>query len=200
MVHTVHTTATSGARMSTARCLLMGKMFSMRHQLILRKFLENFSKLKAIKFYNKKKKKITSIYKTYKRQKLVCVGDTSVLHVCMFVCEDVYVTFKTSYKHKTQPRNIWCAPHRSAARGAFICLYSTLPTRLWIIAWNKCELFRFEPKFLFIAIQNMKTWIFLDNSAGQYVKLKVYLFILYRTRKTCTFLNKHEKDYYCGEP
>ena len=59
----------------------------------------------------------------------VCV---SVLYVCMFVCDDVYVTFKTSYKHKTRPRNNWCAPHRSAARGAFICLYSTLPTRLWI--------------------------------------------------------------------
>ena len=37
---------------------------------------------------------------------------------------------------------------------------------------------------------------FLDNSAGQYVK--VYLFILHRTRKTCTFLQTL-KDYHCGD-
>ena len=122
-VHTAHTTAIQVApECLTARCFLMGKCFSMRHQLILRKLLQNFSKLKAAKFYNQKR--ITSIYKTCKRQKLVCVG-VCVCFVCMYVCEDVYVTFKTSYKHKTRPRNNWCAPHRSAARGAFICLYST---------------------------------------------------------------------------
>ena len=95
-------------------------------------FLTKFLEIKRqSSFYNKKR--ITSIYKTYKRQKLVCVGVcVSVLYVRMFVCEDVYVTFETSYKHKTRPRNNWCAPHRSAARGAFICLNSTLPTRLWI--------------------------------------------------------------------
>ena len=122
----------------------------------------------------------------------VCV---SVLYVCMFVCEDVYVTFKTSYKHKTRPRNNWCAPHRSAARGAFICLYSTLPTRLWICV-KQMWTFQVRTKVSIYSSPKHKNMNFLRQQCRPICG--VYLFILHRTRKTCTFLQTL-KDYYCGE-
>ena len=52
------------------------------------------------------------------------------MYVCLFVRMFVW-HLKPVTNTKRGPEN-WCAPHRSAARGAFICLYSTLPTRLWI--------------------------------------------------------------------
>ena len=176
--------------MSTARCFLMGKICSMRHQLILRKLLQNFSKLKAVKFYNQKR--ITSIYKTYKRQKLVCVGRVCVCFVCMYVC--LWWCFMWHLKPVTNTKRgpeITGVLRTVVQPGELSSAYTVHCQQGFGLAWNKCELFRFEPKFLFIALQNMKTWIFLDNSAGQYVK--VYLFILHRTRKTCTFFTNIKK-------
>ena len=109
------------------------------------------------------------------------------MYVCMFVCEDVYVTFKTSYKHKTRPRNIWCAPHRSAARGAFICLYSTLPKRLWISV-KQMWTFQVRTKVSIYSSPKHKNMNFLRQQCRPICG--VYLFILHRTRKAYTFLKQ----------
>ena len=187
-VHTAHTTATSGAWMSTASCLLMGKFCSMRHQLILRKLLQNLSELKAVKFYNQKR--ITSIYKTYKRQKLC-----GCMYVCLFV--RMFMWHLKPVTNTKRGPEITGVLRTVVQPGELSSAYTVHCQHGFGLAWNKCELFRFEPKFLFIALQNMKTWISLDNSAGQYVEY-TYLYCIVHGK--LALKNKHERDYYCGEP
>ena len=113
----------------------------------------------------------------------VCV---SVLYVCMYVCKDVYVTFKPVTNTKRGPE-ITGVLRTVVQPGELSSAYTVHCQQGFGLAWNKCELFRFEPKFLFIAIQNIKTWIFRQQCRPI---CEVYLFILPRTRKTCTFLKQ----------
>ena len=158
-------------------------------QLILQLW-RDLSKLQQIKFCFFLHQKITGIYKTYIRcLKLVCVW----MYACMFV--KMFVWHLKPVTHTKHGPEIWCTPYRSIAKGVFIRLYNTLPTRLGI-AWNKCELFRFEPKFLFIALQNMKTLKHILRKVRANIRS---IKILYHKRKTRTIKQFHKKDYHCGD-